>query len=294
MKAYKAINGNSIRSHVALSDEQIRTVAPSIFTIDKHEERSARYAVIPTIDVMRGMQKEGFQPFMVAQQRVRDEGKREYARHMIRMRHQSHIGLADNAGIANEIILLNSHDGTSSYQLLAGVFRFVCQNGMIAGDIQTNQKVRHSGNVVHNVIEGAYTVLDSFAEVDGARERMQALQLPVPAMGALANAALAYKFGTEPVNPDEPEGPQRSLSPITADQLLHPRRWEDRGSDLWRTFNRVQENLVRGGLRHRERSETGRRGSTRAVTGIDADIKLNRALWVMADQMADLLQTRAA
>ncbi|EER8463752.1 DUF945 domain-containing protein, partial [Escherichia coli] len=26
-------------------------------------------------------------------------------------------------------ILLNSHDGTSSYQMLPGYFRFVCQNG---------------------------------------------------------------------------------------------------------------------------------------------------------------------
>lgn len=284
MKAYKAINGNSIRSHVALDDDQIRTVAPSIFTVDRHEERSARYTVIPTIDVMRGLQREGFQPFMVAQQRVRDEGKREYARHMIRMRHASNLHLPDSAGVANEIILTNSHDGTSSYQLLAGVFRFVCQNGMIAGDIVTNHKVRHSGNVVHNVIEGAYEVLDGFQAVDESRESMQSLVLPAPAARALAAGALAYKYG------EDEDG--KSLSPVRPEEALRVRRFEDRKDDLWTTFNRIQENLVRGGLAGVTVGTDGRRRrtTTRAVTGIDADIKLNRALWRLAETLKEALQ----
>jgi hypothetical protein len=74
--------------------------------------------------------------------------------------------------------------------------------------------------------------------------------------------------------------------PITESQLLAVRRFEDRRDDLWTTFNRVQENLTKGGLHGRSRS--GRAMSTRAVTGIDQNVKLNRALWVLADAMRQL------
>ena len=63
---------------------------------------------------------------MVTQTRVRNEDRRDFTKHMIRLRHAGQINAR---GEANEIILLNSHDGTSSYQMLAGMFRFVCSNG---------------------------------------------------------------------------------------------------------------------------------------------------------------------
>lgn len=108
-----------LRSDYPLSDEQIRTVAPSIFADAPHASRSHRYAYIPTATILTSLRKEGFQPFMVTQTRVRDEGKREHTKHMVRLRHAGQITAAE----ANEIILLNSHDGTSSYQLMAGLFR---------------------------------------------------------------------------------------------------------------------------------------------------------------------------
>ena len=108
-----------LRSAHPLSDDQIRTVAPSIFADTPHESRSERYSYIPTVAVLTELRKEGFQPFMVCQTRVRQEDRRDYTKHMLRLRHESQI----NGTEANEIILLNSHDGTSSYQMLAGLFR---------------------------------------------------------------------------------------------------------------------------------------------------------------------------
>ena len=108
-----------LRSNLPLSDDQIRTVAPSIFADTPHESRSERYSYIPTAAVLTELRKEGFQPFMVCQTRVRQEDRRDYTKHMLRLRHASQI----NGAEANEIILLNSHDGTSSYQMLAGMFR---------------------------------------------------------------------------------------------------------------------------------------------------------------------------
>ena len=109
------------RSVTPLEEFQMREAAPSIFATGKHESRSARYTYIPTIEVLRGLRKEGFEPFMVAQSKSRIEGKTDFTKHMIRMRHAAQATL--NKPETNEIILINSHDGASSYQMLAGVFR---------------------------------------------------------------------------------------------------------------------------------------------------------------------------
>ena len=153
-----------LRADQPLSDDQIRSVAPSIFAEDKHASRSERYAYIPTGAVLAELRKEGFQPFMVCQTRVRDEGKREHTKHMVRLRHAEQI----NGEEANEIILLNSHDGTSSYQMLAGMFRFVCKNGLVCGDTVADLRIPHKGDVVGHVIEGekgiaGYTYLGAVA-----------------------------------------------------------------------------------------------------------------------------------
>ena len=264
-------NASGIRADRPLSDDQIRAVAPSIFAEAAHESRSARYTYIPTINVLQGLRGEGFQPFMVCQTRVRDEGKREHTKHMIRLRHAEQISGSE----ANEIILLNSHDGTSSYQMLAGMFRFVCQNGMVCGETASDIRVRHNGNVVGEVIEGAFTVLDRFEETTEQREAMQGLRVNQGEQAAFARAALALKYSDDD-----------GATPVTESQILAARRFEDRRDDLWTTFNRVQENLMKGGLRGRNVS--GRTTTTRPVNGIDQSVKLNRALWVLAEEMRRL------
>jgi hypothetical protein len=264
-------NPITIRSERPLSDEQIIHIAPSIFARDKHYSRSGRYAYIPTSVILRGLRNEGFEPFMVCQSRVRDEGKREYTKHMIRLRHASQTSGEE----ANEIILLNSHDGSSSYQMMAGMFRFVCANGMVCGDALHDVRVRHNGDALDTIIDGAYTVLDSFEEVGEQLEEMKSITLNKGEQAAFARAALILKY-------DDPEKP----APISEEDLLAPRRFSDRANDMWTTFSRVQENLVKGGVRGRTKS--GRAMTTRPVTGIDQNVKLNRVLWVLAEEMRKL------
>src|SRR2546423_15221349 len=112
-------NTRVLRGDPPLSEDSLRQAAPSIFAGGKHISRSDRYTYIPTIEVLRSLRTEGFQPFMAAQSRSRIEGKTEYTKHMVRMRHADQIR-ADAE--VNEIILISSHDGASSYQMLAGVF----------------------------------------------------------------------------------------------------------------------------------------------------------------------------
>ena len=261
----------SLRSDYPLSDDQIHRVAPSIFADAPHESRSERYSYIPTAAVLTELRKEGFQPFMVTQTRVRNEARREHTKHMIRLRHANQV----NDSIANEIILLNSHDGTSSYQMLAGAFRFVCSNGLVCGDIVADVRIPHKGDIAGQVVEGAYAVLDGFERVQESREAMQAVTLDEGEAEIFARAALALKY-------DDSDKP----APITESQILMPRRYDDRRPDLWMAFNRVQENLTKGGLRGR--SANGRRQQTRPVQGIDSDIRLNRSLWLLADSLRQL------
>ncbi|AUY35717.1 TPA: DUF932 domain-containing protein [Pseudomonas aeruginosa] len=261
-----------LRSDSPLSDDQIHRVAPSIFADAPHESRSQRYAYIPTATVLTELRKEGFQPFMVTQTRTRHEDRCDYTKHMIRLRHASQINAR---GEANEIILLNSHDGTSSYQMLAGMFRFVCSNGLVCGDTVADVRVPHKGDVAGQVIEGAYQVLHGFDRALESRESMQAITLDEGEVEVFARAALSLKY-------DDPDKP----APITESQILMPRRFDDRRPDLWMTFNRVQENLTKGGLSGR--SANGRRQQTRPVQGIDSDVRLNRALWLLADGLRQL------
>ncbi len=262
----------SLRSDYPLTDDQIHRVAPSIFADAPHESRSARYSYIPTAAVLAELRKEGFQPFMVTQTRVRDEGKREHTKHMLRLRHASQI----NGAEANEIVLLNSHDGTSSYQMLAGMFRFVCSNGLVCGDTVADVRVPHKGDVSGHVIEGAYEVLRGFDRVKDSRDAMRAITLHDFEAEVFARSALALKYDPTDSKP----------APITESQILMPRRFDDRRPDLWSVFNRTQENLTKGGLRGR--SANGRRQQTRPVQGIDSDVRLNRALWILADGLRQL------
>ena len=267
---FKTLSGFA-KANAPLTDAEIRHAAPSIFASNAHGSRSERYTLIPTIDVLTQLRKEGFQPFMVAQTRVRDQGKVEHTKHMIRLRHPSQI----NGTEANEIIVLNSHDGSSAFQLLSGCFRFVCANGMVCGDINSDIRVPHKGDVVDRVVSGAFEVLDGFTRVVEDRESMKGVTLDEGEQAAFGKAAIALRYDTE-VAP----------APITERQVLSPRRAADNGSDLWTTFNRVQENLIRGGLP--ARSARGARTRTREVAGIDQGVKLNRALWVLANEMRKL------
>ena len=260
-----------LRAEHPLTDDQIQAVVPSIFAEGPHQSRSERYSYIPTVTVLQKLRTEGFEPFMACQTRVRDGAKREHTKHMVRLRHASQI----NGREANEIILLNSHDGSSSYQMLAGMFRFVCQNGLVCGDTVADVRVPHKGDVAGLVIEGAYRVLADFDRAHASRDAMQAVMLTDGESQVFARAALALKYD----NADTP-------APISENQVLTPRRYDDRGADLWSVFNRAQENLLRGGLLGR--SANGHRQRTRPVQGIDQDVKLNRALWLLADGMREL------
>lgn len=264
------------RDDSPLSADTMRCHAPSIFAAAAHESRSARYGYIPTIAVVDALKEEGFYPFMVGQTRTRDEGQREHTKHMIRFRHANEIRHTSKGEI-NEIILINSHNGTSSYQMLAGMFRFVCMNGLVTGDVIDDVRIPHKGNVIEAVKEGAALVLEGTHLVREVSEDMKTLTLSRDEQIILANGALALRY---------PDANASSPGPVTAEQLLQPRRLEAHENTLWSCFNVLQENSIKGGLP--ARNACHRRVRTRAVQGIEQDRKLNQQLWILAQAMRDL------
>ncbi|MHB0670441.1 DUF932 domain-containing protein [Roseomonas mucosa] len=271
----------------ALSDEDIRKLAPSAFAGEAHESRSARYTYIPTAEVIAGMRENGFMPMWAGQARTRDAGRVGHTKHMLRFRHAGAppAALRRVGDTFPEIVLLNSHDGTSAYRVMSGVFRLACLNGMIVAERQGAEvRVPHKGDVVRQVVEGSYEVLDDARRALEAAEAWRGVTLSRDEQRAFGEAARMLRFG-------DAEG--RTGAPITPEQLLAPRRAEDAGDDLWRTFNRVQENAIRGGLTAwgRDAQNRPRRVTSREVTGIDGDVRLNRALWTLTERMAELKGT---
>ncbi|MES2568663.1 MAG: DUF932 domain-containing protein [Verrucomicrobiota bacterium] len=277
---FSSANGASLlRSASPLSDEQIRNVAPSIFAEQAHGSRSTRYSYIPTSEVLASLRKEGFQPFMVQQGGSKQEEKRGFTKHLLRLRHASSNG-SQVGDHFREIVLVNSHDGTSSYQLMAGIFRLVCSNGMVVGEGNIDEvRVKHTGDVIPSVIDGCIEILGRLPEVSEQVREWSDLRLTSGEQGAFARAALALKY-----DEDEP-------APIAAEKLLTVKRREDEAPTLWNTLNTVQENTIRGGIGYTLRDEQGRRKQirrTREVKGIEQNVKLNRGLWVLAQEMERL------
>jgi hypothetical protein len=268
-----ARNARQITGREALDNDQLRQHVPSIFAEGGHESRSDRYVYVPTIDIVEGLRKEGWQPFFAVQAQPRDGARTGHAKHMLRMRRIDQI----TANEAPEVIIVNSHDGSTSYQMFAGVLRFVCTNSMIAGDKFEEVRVPHKGNIQDQIIEGAYTVAKEFPRLMDSTQEMAGTKLNMNEQLVLGEAALIARYGED-------------AAPITPAQVIRPQRQADTEGSVWTTFNTIQEHIIRGGLMGRREIEGGRiqRRKTRAINGIDQNVSLNRALWTLAEGMQRL------
>jgi hypothetical protein len=125
------------------------------------------------------------------------------------------------------------------------------------------------------VIEAGFRVLENVPQLTENVESFRARRLTPFEQKAFAESALLLKYD------------DLQKSPVSAEKLLESRRYDDEGNDLWKTFNRVQENLVRGGLKEWSRHKVNgkRHPRTRAVAGIDENMRLNKALWHLAEAL---------
>ena len=257
--------------------DDIRSLAPSVFAEQPWERMSDKYRFFPTIKVVEGLLDNGFYPVYAGQSKTRIEGKENFTRHVLRFRHADLIKQASEVsgpvGEVPEIVIMNSHDGTSAYKIMLGFFRLVCANGMIVKSAGISEiAVRHSGReeIIGQVIDGSYEIIKEAPKAALQISGWKNTELAPVAQNAFASAALELRDSAIDVMPE---------------RLLQPRRSADLGKDLWTTLNVVQENLIRGGVRGEDAK--GNRRRLRGIKSVDADTKLNRALWVLAEKLGE-------
>jgi hypothetical protein len=259
-----------------LDEDKLFRRAPSIFTKKAHSSRSDHFVPIPTIRAVQALRREGFHPYGASESRCRNADRKPFTKHMLKFRRDDPRGDYRVGDSLVEIILTNANDGTSRYHLDAGIFKIACLNGLVIKSVDFGSlHVRHTGDALEQVVQGTYEVLSHAKRALDAPRDWSRIILDAARRGGLAKAAHAARFGDD--------------DRITPEQLLIPRRQQDFGHDLWTVFNVLQENTVAGGLstiHNHSHSRPLRAWTTRAIGGIDANMRLNRTLWQLAEQVA--------
>jgi Domain of unknown function (DUF932) len=228
---------------------------------------SERYQFINSRDIVDRFAQEGWQ---VAQATVAAPRKRDplFAKHMLDFRHPD---FQEINGAVPRIILVNSHDGSSSARVLAGVFRFVCSNGLVVGNTAGREVVRHTGDAAADLIHRMQQLARNTSDLYNKIDRWSKIDLTKNQRLEFARFAAQLRWGDA-----------QRFSPA---ELLDVRRAEDDRGDLWTTFNRVQENTVRGGIEGLSRS--GRAATSRPLSDISRSVDYNAQLWQLAEEVAE-------
>jgi len=256
-----ASHDHAFRS-ISLADLQSR--APAAFADHAASVTGPAYSFISTAELVRALLDAGFVLSSARQAGVRRRDP-HFARHIVRLRQaRERLTLVD---AVPEIVLVNSHDGTSSYTLHAGLFRPVCSNGLLMRSADVGFiRLPHRRGQIGDVVRGALELAARFANMRQICEAMVARQLDVEERRSFAANALRLRYDGQ--------------APIEPDRLSGVRRAADEGSDVWHVYNRVQEHLLRGGLPGR--SQSGRQVRTRALHAIREDVRINLGLWQLA------------
>lgn len=237
------------------------------------QDVSNRYAFVPTTRVLDVLADYGWMPSQVKESKVRKEEHLGYQSHIVRLRNSTLSPIVREHEYYPEIVVRNSHNRGSGIELSLGIWRLVCSNGLMAGQAYGVHKIRHVGFATAKVEEAIHMLAGSATRVLDSVESFRSIRLPMPEQREFAAKAIDMKW-----NSDE------GKFVMNPDAVLMSRRWADRSDDLWTVFNRVQENLIKGGTRGW--TADGKRRSDRAVTQIARNVELNRGLWELADEFA--------
>lgn len=243
--------------------DQLRSLVPSAFAESEAEHLSDRYTFINSFNVVQEFEKEGFFPVFATQSFNTIDS--DHGKHMIRFRHADQLTSGNKQGVS-EIVLKNSHNGKSKLQLFSGVFRQVCSNGLIAFSQQGGYAESHGILTIESVMKGLESTIDFSQKTIQQAETMQGIELQQDQRYLLAELAKLSVY---------------SDREIDSALLLKPRRSYDTATDLWTTFNVIQENIMKGGIE--AVSDSGNNSKTRPITAIDKNVSVNQALWQVAD-----------
>jgi hypothetical protein len=257
-----------------LTKDDIRERASSVLTRKAADGLSENYRFYSTWSVVKNLTDRGWLPVSASQSRTLVKGNQGFARHMVRFRQEGYLdkSLITQEAVFPELVLINSHNGKSAYQLYVGLYRLVCSNGLIA-QTQSFERVslRHMGHTTGEIKKITTRYLSALPEVIGDIVQMQKVVLPEGGREVFAAAALELKYGDEP-------------SPVAVETILHPRRKVDEGPTVWQVYNVLQENLISGGviagLLEKPRK-------TKEIKAIPEIVRVNTGLWNLAKGYAN-------
>lgn len=272
-----------------LTIEQVQELCPAAFTDHASPELSERYGFVSSANAIAILADHGFAPTRAAQKPVRKASDLPFADHMLTFRPLT--GYSDETETAPEIVLYNSHNGKSALKLFAGAFRFICSNGIVAGE-GFEARMRHSrltANAFSDMVSDQAQTLPALMH---NIERMRATQWGQDITRGFVLQAANLRWQPDPTETDilcRDVFTGSYTNGYTMRDLNAATRHGDAGGDAWRTFNRVQEGLIRGGVRIRsytDRNPYGKTRQARAVQSLPGTVRINRQLWDMANAVA--------
>jgi hypothetical protein len=253
-----------------LTESQIRERASSIFTTTGAPDTSEKYLHISTDQIIKDMDQLGWG--VVDAKQVKARKGEGYQKHLVVFRNNDlFIEGEDGDDVFPQILLTNSHDGKNAFTFTAGLFRLVCENGLVISTQEfENMKIRHYGynfEELQKVITGMVEKLPLTVE---SMNKFKQTQLGQEQMLDFAKRAIEVRFGEESKNIQ-----------INYEELITPTRVEDRGSDLWSVFNVVQEKIIHGMF---EYSIGTKNRKARKIKNFKQDITLNAKLYELANE----------
>ncbi len=260
-----------------LNLNEIGQSCPAALTQEQSSNLSHIYRFIPTTEVMDILGEQGWYPTQAVQTKSRTgyELSTPYKKHMIRFRNESNNNLSKEMGDTHpEILLTNSHDGTSSFKFHVGLFRLVCSNGLVIADKTFNSyRVMHKGFKKEDILNVISQTTENIPMVVGKVQSMMGKTLTPNQQYDFAQRVADYRWGEDKM--------------VDVNQMLKIRRNEDAGNDLWSVFNRVQENMLQGGILTVTPKENGkvRNSRSRAIRSIDQNLEVNKMLWTLSETM---------
>jgi hypothetical protein len=235
-----------------------------------HSQVSNKYNQVKTIDVVDALISHGWEVTKYREARVRNADRYGFQKHFVELRPKgssNHMTVGDSE---LRVIMSNSHDGTSAYRLQAGLHRLVCSNGLVVsmGDFQ-HISIRHTAEDIEELaIDGALKIAAMAPKINQTIARMEEVELNPDQQLQFAKEAAAVVWIKKP-------------DCVNIFELIQNRREVDKGSSVWKTYNRIQENITKGGM-----SINGSRRTTRGIKSPIKDMEVNKDLFELAVKFA--------
>lgn len=266
--------------------ETLTNKVPSIFAEQPHERTSDRYLFISTEKMLRGLTNNGWSIVSAVQSGNRASQNMTTNKHAVMLCRTDMLGQSFNVNDIMPLLKIeNSHNGLSSFSISTAIFRKVCANGLTVPDtILAAPKIKHTKEMVNEVIEASYTVIKEFPQLVEQINAMKSVNLNKDEQRLLVESASRLIFNDDQIKRTNDLLSSRGYS--VEDQLLKARRSGDLGQDLWSITNVIQENAIRGNVKLV--GETGKVAFAKQVKSIDRDTKINTELMTLAQKMAEL------